>query len=416
MGNQLRSPTNIGHLSLSDNSTDDYLYVNGVPITGGGGSSYDLNIENGTGTYSLVQKETSAHKGQATGNGSVVFGGFRGDKPNNTPNPIPSDDATVSNISSDDYNDTISKVAGIQSAVFGAGNRAYGDWNFIAGKDSKTTSRGSFAFGGKNYVGDPSNPSKYLWSMAVGSLNVISSDYSFAAGSKNTLSNSYQIGLGYDNRLRGASTKAIGNGNLIGDSGGYSIAVGNGLLVNLPLQIALGNYNTPGDANTLLVLGNGASGTARSNAFEVTKSGIARAYGTPVGDNDLTPKSYVDARVSANPSETGLTNLTKIKIGDTVYNIPSGGGGGVYLHRLYGDDRGTFVYFKTSFSTPLTPQNATTLFGFDSYNDWMVFACFQSNIVYDNIPCLHSFLGNDAVIRWTKDLTDNNWTDTVIEL
>lgn len=36
MGNQLRSPTNIGHLSLSDNSTDDYLYVNGVPITGGG--------------------------------------------------------------------------------------------------------------------------------------------------------------------------------------------------------------------------------------------------------------------------------------------------------------------------------------------------------------------------------------------
>lgn len=36
MGNQLRSPTSIGHLSLSDNSTDDYLYINGVPITGGG--------------------------------------------------------------------------------------------------------------------------------------------------------------------------------------------------------------------------------------------------------------------------------------------------------------------------------------------------------------------------------------------
>lgn len=415
MGNKLRSPTNIGHLSLSDNSTDDYLYVNGVPITGGGVSSYDLNIENGTGTYSLVQKETSAHKGQATGNGSVVFGGFRGDKPNDTPNPIPADDATVSNISSDNYNDTISKVAGIQSAVFGAGNRAYGDWNFIVGKDSKTTSRGSFAFGGKNYVGDPSTPNKYLWSMAVGSLNVIGSDYSFAAGSKNNLSGSYSMGLGYDNILRSASAKAIGNSNLIGDSGGYSIAVGNGLLINLPLQIALGNYNTPGDANTLLVLGNGAADNARSNAFEVTKSGIARAYGTPVGDNDLTPKNYVDARVSANPAESGSTDLTKLKVGDTIYNIPSGGGSSAYLHRLYTGTR--YVYFKTSFSTPITPQNAQTLFGFTAVNDWAVFSCGVAEIFATGVvPYLYSFLGNDAVIYLAENNQVTEWTDTVIEL
>lgn len=346
MGNQLRSPTNIGHLSLSDNSTDDYLYVNGVPITGGGGSSYDLNLENGTGDYSIVQKETSAHKGQATGKGSIVFGGFRGDKPNNTPNPIPADDATVSNISSDAYNDTVSKVAGIQSVVFGAGNRAYGDWNFIAGKDSKTTSRGSFAFGGKNYVGDPSNPSKYLWSMAVGGSNIIGSDYSFAAGSKNHLSSSYQIGLGYDNILRSNSAKAIGNSNIIDNNGNYSIAIGNGLRITQPSQIALGNYNTPGDANTLLVLGNGASETARSNAFEVTKTGIARAYGTPVGNNDLTPKNYVDARVSANPAETGTTDLTKLKVGDTVYNIPSGGGSELYEHIIT-------LYVSSNFSLKL---------------------------------------------------------------
>ena len=30
--NQLRSPTKIGHLSLSDSSTDNYLYVQGVPL------------------------------------------------------------------------------------------------------------------------------------------------------------------------------------------------------------------------------------------------------------------------------------------------------------------------------------------------------------------------------------------------
>lgn len=52
MGNKLRSPTQIGHLLLSDSSIDDYLYVQGIPIKG-------LNIENGTGTGSLVQKPTT---------------------------------------------------------------------------------------------------------------------------------------------------------------------------------------------------------------------------------------------------------------------------------------------------------------------------------------------------------------------
>lgn len=41
MGNKLRSPTQIGHLLLSDSSTDDYLYVQGIPITGE--SSIDLS-------------------------------------------------------------------------------------------------------------------------------------------------------------------------------------------------------------------------------------------------------------------------------------------------------------------------------------------------------------------------------------
>lgn len=45
----------------------------------------------------------------------------------------------------------------------------------------------------------------------------------------------------------------------------------------------------------LFAIGNGTAETTRSNAFEVTDTGVARAYGTPVGNNDLTPKSYVDA-------------------------------------------------------------------------------------------------------------------------
>ena len=32
--------------------------------------------------------------------------------------------------------------------------------------------------------------------------------------------------------------------------------------------------------------------------------------------------------VVANPTESGTTNLTKLKVDNTVYNIPQGGGGG----------------------------------------------------------------------------------------
>lgn len=38
-------------------------------------------------------------------------------------------------------------------------------------------------------------------------------------------------------------------------------------------------------------------------------------------------------KVVGNPSEIGSTDLTKLKVGNTIYNIPSGGGGGLKLYR-----------------------------------------------------------------------------------
>lgn len=46
--------------------------------------------------------------------------------------------------------------------------------------------------------------------------------------------------------------------------------------------------------------------------------------GLEIRDGALTTKKYVEA----NPTETGTTDLAKLKVGSTVYNIPSGGAGG----------------------------------------------------------------------------------------
>lgn len=57
--------------------------------------------------------------------------------------------------------------------------------------------------------------------------------------------------------------------------------------------------------------------------------------GLEIKDGALTTKKYVEA----NPTDTGTTDLTSLKVGSTVYNIPSGSsGGGVNILELNDTD------------------------------------------------------------------------------
>lgn len=378
MGNKLRSPTYIGDLKLSDGPMDKTLYVDDAPLI-----SPDLNIQNGTGDYSLIQKEASGKQGQATGNGSIAFGGFRGDKPNDSPNPIPNDDASVNNLDQDEYNDTISKVTGIQSYVFGAGNRAYGNWSFIMGKDSKTCSRAAYIFGSKNYVGNPNNGNMYLHSMAVGSLNSVNSTNTFVAGTQNTVTNTdgavalgignsitnngYAVGiantltsnysvalgnmntlsatyggaLGTNNTIYGAYGKAIGTSNTV--NANFGITIGNGLSSSTEYQILLGKYNRiSASSDILLALGNGTDTNNRSNAFEITTTGVVRAYGKPVGSYDVVRKRELDTKIS---KDSPVIN--------SPLTLSGGDGPGAAKIRLNERQYGQ-----------ITDSNTSTLFGF----------------------------------------------------
>ena len=242
------------------------------------------NLENGEGACSIQQKGEVDEKGaKAIGLGAVAFGGFRGDKPTETPDPIPADDATSDAIADID---TISIASGIQSAVFGAGNRAYGNWNFIAGKDNKTFQKGTFAFGGKNLVGYHGANNDYLFSAAFGELNTVLGRSSLAIGVKNEISvyGEKSIAIGEENDVIHGYSAAVGFGNIVYSDSNYALGhylkVGKENAKNgLEGQTAVGCYNAvkdeTGNAATLFMVGNGTSESDRSNAFEVLRNGSA---------------------------------------------------------------------------------------------------------------------------------------------
>lgn len=166
------------------------------------------------------------------------------------------------------------------------------------------------------------------------------------------------------------------------------------------------------------ISGKGVDGDPYIWAFNFNRNDVKGDTGPqgPAGPQGETgpqgPAGQDGTIVVANPAESGSTDLTKLKVGDTIYNIPSGGG--VYLHIL--NAGGCYVYFRTNFPTPITPQNATTLFGFTT-NDWCVFSFAVGEIRKTSVvPYLYSFLGNNATLKWTDTMENTEWTDTVIEL
>jgi hypothetical protein len=267
----------------------------------------NLNLQNGEGACSIQQKgEADGKSAKATGFGATAFGGFRGDKPTGTPDPIPANDKNTLDI--EDI-DTTTLVEGIQSAAFGAGNRAYGNWNFIAGKDNKTFQKGTFAFGGKNLVGYYGANNNYLYSAAFGELNTVLGRSSFVAGTNNTISvyGENSLAVGNSNEIISPYSTTLGSGNIAYSNNtsafGYRLKVGNSNARDGSLdgQTAVGLYNAErpetGNNSTLFMVGNGTA-TQRSNAFEVLKDGRAKVYSEPVENNDVVRKTELDAALA----------------------------------------------------------------------------------------------------------------------
>ncbi len=73
-------------------------------------------------------------------------------------------------------------------------------------------------------------------------------------------------------------------------------------------------------------------------------------------------KEYANNRVKANPAGTGTTDLSKLEVNGTVYNIPSGGGGGaLYSHQITIGGANDYTVITKLYSTSNTPLTLTAL-------------------------------------------------------
>lgn len=141
-------------------------------------------------------------------------------------------------------------------------------------------------------------------SVAIGSNNTASGDYSIAIGQGDgienfggTASGDYSISIGSDSTSSGNYSVAL-KGTA---SGAESISIGNGTLARSFREISLGSYPTDyspssseswSDADRLLNVGNGSSSVGRSDAFTILKNGrIGIGTNRPGWSLDISNKS-----------------------------------------------------------------------------------------------------------------------------
>lgn len=211
----------------------------------------DINLENGTGDGSIQQViylDTNLNA-KATGLGSVAFGGFRGDKPNEVPT---ADDRT-------------NVAKGIQSAVFGCGNLAAGDWSFVSGKDNTVYSNRAFVSGGANmtFKFDSSTGMSYektnvgRFNAIFGNNNIFRSsnelnESNLIAGGSNLVEDAERsIIVGYNNTVKGQFNATFGQANRVNEAHNSIVSGKNNIVSGHANQVS-GESNTVGGQYNLV--------------------------------------------------------------------------------------------------------------------------------------------------------------------
>lgn len=287
-----------------DKSTNlTYRWSGSTYIMIGGG---DLNVENGTGTGSLVQKTVSSsgtpYNNQASGSGAVAFG--KNTKANGncafTIGQLNSNEIGSASFVANYYN----KNEGNFNAIFGWSN--YGKANCRASaifgysneanKDFKLTC-GVYNNDKDNYfeVGNGSNTDRENCFAVSKKGNVFVGDYNntensgtntLVVGNGNTIGNTYQLIVGE------------GNTNVYRDG----VVLGVGLHNNSNMQFVCGSFNkyqySDYSNSPIFVVGNGLNPSGLSNAFEVYKDGRAKVQSAPVDNDDVVRLSEVNPILS----------------------------------------------------------------------------------------------------------------------
>jgi hypothetical protein len=174
------------------------------------------------------------------------------------------------------------------NCIFGHNNtsKALGGLSVAIGTLNKMHQNYGIALGRANIVGNPDNIiASVEHGVAIGSENKLYSPFSTAIGHRNTAmeGSSYSLLINADNTASGEKSLVGGSSSEVNSD--YSIAFGYNIINNALASAAFGAWNE-GKTDTAFEVGYGTS-WERKNVFEVTQTGIARAYGQPVEENDL---------------------------------------------------------------------------------------------------------------------------------
>ena len=174
---------------------------------------------------------------------------------------------------------TYSLASGTASHCEGGGNTASGHYSHAEGVCTTASGLRSHAQGGDTTASG-------MTAFASGCSTIASGQSSFAGGSGSTASGNFSFSTGLTSIASGDCSFAEG-GDAIAE-GTYSHASGFSTKASNQCSHAMGHFNaamTTGSSSynkvgTALVIGNGGSNNARSNAFSVQFSGITKAANT----------------------------------------------------------------------------------------------------------------------------------------
>lgn len=174
---------------------------------------------------------------------------------------------------------------------------AEGQNTVASGDSSHTEGAGSKASGFASHAENEKTVASGKNSHAQGKQTTASGENSFAASQSTTASGTNSSAFGYTTVANGENSVATGERTVA--SGKNSHAHGANSIASSGNQFVVG-YNNKQDDEAVFIVGNGQASTeeGRNNAFTVKKDGRASITVDPVEKGDLTPKGYVDSKVT----------------------------------------------------------------------------------------------------------------------
>jgi hypothetical protein len=180
-------------------------------------------------------------------------------------------------------------ATGYQTIAFGFFSTAIGEETEASGNRTLASGYQTIASGNRSTaIGNTTTSSGYS-STAMGNGSIASGTNSTAMGNGTTASGTNSIAMGNSTTASGATSAAMGiNTTAFGE---YSTAMGNGTTASDFVSLVIGQHNLSGStitnsatefntANTAFVIGNGTSGSSKSDAFKVLFNGNTTATGS----------------------------------------------------------------------------------------------------------------------------------------